>query len=388
VNAYVSGQNGQGPFVFLDPSRPNLLTPNQAGSGGFSNDASDFGVPIVLGLNNGLLDVTSLVLGRMGSSRSIVWNPSDSAGRYGDNSTLQLNGGYSNWLSGFGIPCIPGQTYTFSGLLNTDVFTFAVGANIQFTDFTGNVLATTSASTSISPTAGWLPFAVTATAPPNAVFLKLNFTAPAQPTNGGFATNVTGWSVSNGSPAIAWDGTGGFNGLGQLKMTPDGVTGTNIIQSSDFPALPGFTYNAQAAMYMAVTHTTGVGIDINFLNSGHSSISTVAQSDASPNVSPTFKQEINAGGVAPAGTAFIRVMIHINGTAPASHVLTLDDARVSVAGNHGVMISSLQLEYGSSAHDWAPGTGIRAVQPLALNEDETVDAWFRNTPSLVLQEVV
>jgi hypothetical protein len=168
IEQYSTGAMGMGPWVFIDPSAPNLLLPNQAGATNASYDTTG------LATSTGLTSAGSIFsnsdttnIHRTGATRSIRWQWTVTAA---GTPTLVFGGAYRNW---FGIPVVVGQTYSWSfwakpdGIVDSAITT---SARIQWLDKDGAQLSETT-SGDFTPS-GWLRFTATGAAPANAVYAR------------------------------------------------------------------------------------------------------------------------------------------------------------------------------------------------------------------------
>jgi len=386
LNAYFIGANGPGPFVLIDPSRPNLLTPNQAAAGGLYNDATDFAV---VADSNGIASADATNVFRKGGTRSIQWQSyfSNSSSFHGASATplMVLSPGYSGWP---GIPVIPGQFYTFSAVAMIDYMTGgSITAKLQWYDVFGNSLALSTGSViTLNSGAGWSTTFVTAQAPLNAAFVAPRFIGPGlMVSNGFFDANVNGWSAG-ATGSVAFDNTQAYAGAGSMKVTPNGTSASTLVTFTNIPVVAGQTYSIDLRLRPAVSHTTGVGLNINWLNAGGGTISTSVTNTNAP-LTTTWNYLAGTDFVAPVGAVNAQLVFHIDGTPLATHIMNVDLVFMMPGSTSGVYIDLLQLEMDRVINDWAPGTGVRPVSILDLNEDIPIDAWFRQSPSAVLQEV-
>jgi hypothetical protein len=133
-----------------------------------------------------------------------------------------------------------------------------------------------------------------------------------------------------------------------------------------------------------VGHTGGAGINVVWRNAAGGFISQVIDTTASL-VANVQNKRLLTNIVAPALATQAELVVHEDGTPAVTKVMWADS--VALFPSTGFYIDKLQFEYGSVVHDWAPGTGVRPVQITGMGEDIPFDVWFRNGPSVVIQEV-
>lgn len=111
ISQYWLGQMGTGPWVFIDPSAPNMLMENQASTTQVYADNRGFTT------NLGLAQVNQVAaqIHRAGATRNLQWFWSSAPGA--TTPTLTIGAPYRAW---FGIPVVPGLPYMFSGWLKPD----------------------------------------------------------------------------------------------------------------------------------------------------------------------------------------------------------------------------------------------------------------------------
>jgi len=165
VNRYWLGHQGPGPFAIIDPTRPNLLTPNQSSACGVWRDTTDF----TLGgtTQNGTLSAnkTTSLIHRSDGTRSLRWLFS---GTLVTTPSLLLKPQSSLWP---GIPCVAGLPYTLSFWVKPDGVvdsSINVGAHITWYNSAGAVVSTTTLAPAAVTT--WTHLSVTGTAPVGAAF--------------------------------------------------------------------------------------------------------------------------------------------------------------------------------------------------------------------------
>jgi hypothetical protein len=163
VNQYWLGTMGPGPFVFIDPSRPNMLSPNQSAASSVWNDTTGFGkfsdADGYITSNSNMTHVH-----RPGGTRSVRWNHTNSPA-WTPFPGMLLKTEYPTWP---GIPFVAGLPYTFSFWVKPmdDVGTSQVAAKIFWLDSTGAEISNTT-SGDITVTGGvWTRLSVTTNSAP------------------------------------------------------------------------------------------------------------------------------------------------------------------------------------------------------------------------------
>lgn len=165
INQFYLGMNGVGPWVFIDPSRPNLLTPNQSAATSVwnaNNDFTSFSGTIVS-------NRTATFIRRQFGTRSIQWKP----GIAGSGATtINLLPQYSLWP---GFPVVPGRAYCWQYWGMTDGGAYGQTAQLRWYNAAG-----TQIRLDISPSVssvGWNRLVIGGDplpvyAPPNAAFAR------------------------------------------------------------------------------------------------------------------------------------------------------------------------------------------------------------------------
>jgi hypothetical protein len=164
--------NGPAPFVFIDPSAPNLLPANIAASTGLLNNATGFlTFQTTNPGDNGTPGANSdpLFIHRVGGWRSIRWRflVAPPAGDV----IIGVLPGYRSW---FGHPVVPTLPYSFSSWMRVDgtVETNATcSLRLRWLDAAGTLIGSEVTSTPVSVTSTWQRLSLTSTAPSNAAYL-------------------------------------------------------------------------------------------------------------------------------------------------------------------------------------------------------------------------
>lgn len=166
---YRIGTNGPGPFVFIDPSAPNLLPANvSAPTGVTSLPNPDFVLPTA-GSGQGSLgqNVLSTYIHRQSGWASLRWIFNSTPDAV---AILIPAPQFRNW---YGHPVVAGLPYAFSSWVTVDgtVETNAtVSLRLGWLDKTGAQLSESAGSSTAITT--WTQLSVLATAPANAVYVE------------------------------------------------------------------------------------------------------------------------------------------------------------------------------------------------------------------------
>lgn len=111
ISQYWLGQMGAGPWVFIDPSAPNMLMENQASTTQTFSDNRGF----TANLGSVNVNTSAAQIHRFGATRNLQWLFSTAPGA--TTPTLTIGAPYRSW---YGIPVVPGLPYMFSGWLKPD----------------------------------------------------------------------------------------------------------------------------------------------------------------------------------------------------------------------------------------------------------------------------
>jgi hypothetical protein len=166
---YRIGANGPGPFVFIDPSAPNLLPANvSAPTGVTSLPNPDFVLPTA-GAGQGSLgqNVLASFVHRTSGYASLRWIFNSAPDAV---AILIPAAQFRNW---YGHPVVAGLPYAFSSWVTVDgtVETNAtVSLRLGWLDKTGAQLSESAGSSTAITT--WTQLSVLATAPANAVYVE------------------------------------------------------------------------------------------------------------------------------------------------------------------------------------------------------------------------
>lgn len=165
------GANGPGPYVFIDPSAPNLLHPNVAAATGIFSDATGLlSFQTSVAGDNGTPGSNSdpLFMHRATAYRSIRWRflvaPANPV-------MIGVQPGYRSWP---GIPVAPSLPYAFSSWMRVDgvVETSAtLSMRLRWLDITGTLIGSEVTGGDQTVTSTWQRLSVLSTAPSNAAYV-------------------------------------------------------------------------------------------------------------------------------------------------------------------------------------------------------------------------
>jgi hypothetical protein len=167
IEPYWVGANGPGPFVFIDPSAPNLLPPNVASATSLRMDTTHL---ITSGGSNGTVSSNSVAanIHRTAGIRSIRWLWSVTAAT---NPVLGIQPLYRSW---FAHPVAPSLPYTFSSWVKPDGvvdISITVAMKLEWQDSTGTIIGSQISGGDTVVTA-WQRLSVSGTSPSNAAFVR------------------------------------------------------------------------------------------------------------------------------------------------------------------------------------------------------------------------
>lgn len=167
IEQYWSGMNGPGPYVFIDPSAPNLLPPNVASATGHRLDTTHW---VTSGGANGIVssNATAAHIHRAGAVRSLRWQWSVAAGTF---PVLQVSPLYRSW---WGQPVAPSIPYAFSSWVKPDGTvdtSITVAVKLEWLDAAGTAIGSQISSGDI-PVTAWQRLSVSGTSPSNAAYVK------------------------------------------------------------------------------------------------------------------------------------------------------------------------------------------------------------------------
>ena len=165
LEQFWTGQMGRGPWVFIDPTQTNLLRQNQSSATNLYRTTKHFSVN-----NLGTLQSNNLTahIHRTGATRSLRWLWSTAPGATFP--VLTLTPAYRSW---YGVPVVPGQSYTFSSWMKPDgtvETNITCAMKLTWVDATGaQVSESSGGDNSIT---GWNRQYVSGVAPAGSVYAK------------------------------------------------------------------------------------------------------------------------------------------------------------------------------------------------------------------------
>lgn len=165
LEQFWTGMMGQGPWVFIDPTQTNLLRPNQSSTTNLYRDTRQFTVNSLGTLSSN--NVTTHIH-RTGATRSLRWLWTSAPG-----ATFPVLSNTPAYRSWYGVPVVPGQSYTFScwmkpdGTVDTSI-TCAV--KLTWVNSAGSQLSESSGGDNLIT--AWSRQSVIGTAPAGAAFAK------------------------------------------------------------------------------------------------------------------------------------------------------------------------------------------------------------------------
>jgi len=164
VEQYWTGMMGQGPWVFIDPSIPNMLLPNQASATNLFGDARTFSASLGVISSNTVASQTH----RTGATRSLRWLFSSAPGV--STPTLTLTAPYRSW---FGYPVVPGLDYRFSAWLKPDgTVDSNITASVKLEWLTSSGSSVSVISSSSTAITAWQRLSAGGVAPPTAAYVR------------------------------------------------------------------------------------------------------------------------------------------------------------------------------------------------------------------------
>ena len=141
-------------------------------------------------------------------------------------------------------------------------------------------------------------------------------------TNTGFESGTTGWNGYGGT--LTQSSVWAINGTYSGRIVPTGVDALVYIESASGPATPGSVYRVSGWMRCDVTRE--VGMNANWFDSGGVYFGTSTSTQLVQAGVPAYFQW---DYTAPPGTAFVTAVASMGLTPAASHVLHIDDYKVS-----------------------------------------------------------
>lgn len=157
--------------------------------------------------------------------------------------------------------------------------------------------------------------------------------------NPNFNNSVSSWTVANATFTFTpFSGQFGTNG----GVAVANGAGAIIITSEDDSASQGNSYAGFASVNAPAGYTAGAFVTISFARADHSVISSV-NSNTVPLPAGQWTYLITPASVAPAATAFIRVILSTSGTPTNGTIFNVDDISVQSAPGEIPYLISVKL---------------------------------------------
>lgn len=210
INQFYLGLAGAGPFAYIDPSRPNLLSLNQASACSAWNDTTDFGLP-----GTGTLSANKVQTNifRQFGGRSLRWLFASAT-----SASFTLPNPYAGW---FGYPVIPGKPYAFSfyatpdGIVDTSI---SCGAKISWLKADGTTISSTATANSTTTSGSWKPYLASAVAPALAAYVLPSVTVDGTTTAAGGSLYLDAFQLEQDSVQNDWAPGTGLNPVSILSL--------------------------------------------------------------------------------------------------------------------------------------------------------------------------
>lgn len=121
ISPFWTGHMGPGPFCFIDPTRPNLLTLNQSSAA----SATGSGADMVSNFGPAAANFNTAFIRRFGAPSSIKWQPNVTGS---GTAILSFPPVYQRWP---GIPVVPGREYTWQFWIIYDSVDTSINSNAR-----------------------------------------------------------------------------------------------------------------------------------------------------------------------------------------------------------------------------------------------------------------
>lgn len=168
ITPYALGHMGVGPFAFIDPSRPNMLTPNQSSNTAVWHDSTDWQLGSATAEGALSSNNNSTWYHRQYGRRSLKWSAFN-----GSLDTFCVLTPVAPYFAWSGFPVVPGLPYTYSYFITPQAGAGTgnciYDTQLQWLDKNGAVIST--AAVGAVNTTTWAPGVLTAVAPFNAAFV-------------------------------------------------------------------------------------------------------------------------------------------------------------------------------------------------------------------------
>jgi hypothetical protein len=138
-----------------------------------------------------------------------------------------------------------------------------------------------------------------------------------------------------------------------------------------FPGVPALPYQFSGWTKPDGTVETSITLEfkIQWLDSAGALISEIT----SGAVANTAWRQYSVGGVAPAGTAYVKPLVYVTGS--------------TVLAGGSLYVDELQLEQDTVVNNWAPGVGLRPVELLSLSDPVPFNSRFRKGVTMTAREL-
>jgi hypothetical protein len=174
-------------------------------------------------------------------------------------------------------------------------------------------------------------------------------------TNPFFEVDAANWTVSGGTITRTTAQT--HQGVASLLLTPDGITTLVLTRTENIPATVGFAYQVVAWVRCAVTRD--VRININWRDAGTGLLSTTV---VTATVTANTWTQLEAVDTAPASTAFAQLTVSMPSTPSASHLLYIDEAKLSIAPiTRDSFIRGVSHSFGPGPNRWATRWALQSA---------------------------
>jgi hypothetical protein len=193
LEQYWTNMNGPGPWVFVDPSRPNLHRVNVASATGTYRDNRWWTTAGAAGDGTVSSNSDPAQIHRSGANRSVRWTFGAAPVTF---PVLYTTAPYRSW---FGYPVVPGLSYAHSswvkpdGTIDTSI---TLELQLRWLDKAGAQMSITAGGTSAVTT--WQRLSVIGTAPAGAAYVQTRWVATG-------STIVTGGSLYVDEPLFEQD---------------------------------------------------------------------------------------------------------------------------------------------------------------------------------------
>lgn len=180
------------------------------------------------------------------------------------------------------------------------------------------------------------------------------------------------------APWVAYGGTAArittmkHSGAAAYRLTPDGVSATARVESEQSGAASNVIVgeSCTAVAWLHCTVTRQASININWFTAGGAYLST-ASAGGTYNLTANTWLKVSVTGVVPATAARASISINLDGTPPASDLLTIDEAKIFplpvAAGTY------IRIDRSVGGVRWETLRGAEALTPDALNGSVQAD---------------